>query len=718
MFKHLRRPSYQKAYELAEFGEKSKFVPMKKILLFLQERQGELYRYLVFVLTAGLVIYLFPHTSRFKYEFRKGQVWLHDDLQAPFDFALYKSDEELERDRQELEMQKELFFRKEELSTRTRRADWAALLINTITEAERRGEVRVPPVLRDSLVQLGWQALTGVWNRGVVESLPNLEVRPHRLVEVVEDGIGRGRAYGTLADAEQARDYLRQQVEILPDSLKNLVLPRLMESLVPNVHFDPVTTQRLLEQRLQELSPTRGVVFEGELVVAKGQVVDEERYLILNSLKKNMELRSGADAFWWVLSGQVVLVLTLLGLLYLFLKHFRPQVLEDNNRITFLLLGLLLMAGMARLILVVDEALLYVAPFAILPVLLRAFFDTRLALFVHIVTLFLIGLIVPNPFEFAFLQFSAGVFAIVSVSTLYRRSQLFTASAKIVGVYALSYAGWVLLQEGDWRVLEWQRFGQFAVNGFLILLAYPLIYFFEKIFGFVSDLTLLELADTNQPLLRELAERAPGTFQHSLQVANLAESAVLEIGGNALLIRAGALYHDIGKMINPQYFIENQITGLNPHNELAFEESAEQIIGHVPKGIALAKKHKLPDALIDFIRTHHGTSKVQYFYRLYLKNVPEQEGDWKKFSYPGPKPFSKETAVLMIADSVEAASRSLKERSKEALEDLVDKIVKDQLEDGQFDQASITLREIGRVKNIFKKKLLTIYHLRVEYPHQ
>jgi putative nucleotidyltransferase with HDIG domain len=305
---------------------------------------------------------------------------------------------------------------------------------------------------------------------------------------------------------------------------------------------------------------------------------------------------------------------------------------------------------------------------------------------------------------------------VLLVNNLYKRRDLFITAGKITLVYAISYFSLAILQEGSLSEINYLVFTFFIINGLLTLVSFPLIYFQERLFGLVSEISLLELSDTNNPLLRELAETAPGTFQHVMQVANLTENAAIAIGGNALLARTGALYHDIGKMQSPMYFIENQSTGINPHDELSFEESAEIIIGHVTTGITMAKKHKLPDILIDFIRTHHGTSTVMYFYRQYIKDFPEDERAMEKFTYPGPKPFSKETALLMMADTVEAASRSIDSPDHDKIDSLVENLIDGQIKSGQFENAPITLREIRTVKKIFKKMLMNIYHVRIKYP--
>jgi putative nucleotidyltransferase with HDIG domain len=355
-------------------------------------------------------------------------------------------------------------------------------------------------------------------------------------------------------------------------------------------------------------------------------------------------------------------------------------------------------------------------PFAILPIVLKTFYDTKLALFIHVVTVLIIGFWAPNSFEFVFLTTSTGIVALLSLTNIYRRNKMFVTSAWLIATYIVLHIGISLYQEGNISNIKIDNLLSFGGNGLLVLSSIPLIYIFEKMFGFLSDATLLELSDSNQPLLRRLAELAPGTFQHSLQVANLAEEATYKIGGNPLLVRAGALYHDIGKIDNPIYYIENLSDELNPHENLDFEESVAIIVAHVPRGIEIAHRNRLPLQIIDFIATHHGTSMVHYFYRNYIKKFPAADVDIRRFSYPGPKPISRETAIVMMADSVEAASRSLKVYTEKDLNTLVENIINNQLKEGQFNEANITLKEIEIAKASFKKRLRTIYHIRIEYP--
>jgi len=374
------------------------------------------------------------------------------------------------------------------------------------------------------------------------------------------------------------------------------------------------------------------------------------------------------------------------------------------------------MVGLTRAASTHDAVSVYVIPFVLVPIFLKTFFDIRYALFVHMVTLLLAGFWVPNSYQFVLMNFLAGLVGVFSLRSYYKRGILFYTALFVLAAYTTIYIILTLLQEGDFSQINWINVLWLGGNALLILTVYPLVFLFERLFGFLSDATLFEMSDTNQPLLRALAENAPGTFQHCMQVASLAEEAALKVGGNSMLVRAGALYHDIGKMENPHFFIENLHEGSNPHNDLDERSSARLIIGHVEKGVEIAKKHKLNVNIIDFIQTHHGTGTVQYFYRSYLNTNPDEEVDINEFRYPGPKPSSKEHAILMMADSVEAASRTLKAYTRESISELVENIVSRQEEEEQFTDADITFADITTIKEIFKNRLTNIYHSRIEYP--
>jgi putative nucleotidyltransferase with HDIG domain len=411
--------------------------------------------------------------------------------------------------------------------------------------------------------------------------------------------------------------------------------------------------------------------------------------------------------------GQAILVVLILILLYLFIIFLRPEIFEDSIKLTLISLLIILLLGATAFIYNSKLVNVYTIPFCVLPIIIRSFFDTRLALFTYLLTTMLISLVVPYSFEFLFIEILGGISVVFTALNLRQRSRLFLMISTLAIVYCSAFLGLHLVGGGDLTTIDVNMLLALATSAMLTLIAFPLIYLIERIFGYTSDISLLELSDTNSPLLREMALKAPGTFQHSLQVANLAESAIGVIGGNMLLARTGALYHDIGKIEFARYFIENQLTGVNPHNELDFDESAQLIISHVQRGIQLARKYKLPDRIIDFIRTHHGTSTVHHFYKSFLKNYPEEEVDEGAFRYPGPIPYSKETAVVMMADAVEARSRSFNALTKEQIVLLVDDSIQRQLEDNQFVNADITLRDISKIKKVFKKILIDFHHIRI-----
>jgi putative nucleotidyltransferase with HDIG domain len=662
-------------------------------------------RLFLFVLTLVVLTLLYPNYHAFPYEYQKGRPWIYPDLISPIDFALSKSNEQMDKEREMLSESSPLIFQKARTQT-----SWG-----------ERIDLAVRHALADSVLSQdsSYLYLLEKWKPlaefNTLDAWP-LDAPKKEVISLVDSGHARLVMRSSILVLKNWPDEL---LEKLPNTSVELLSRReslIKELLIPNITFDKELTDQLLQDRLQRLSPFESKVNQGEVIAFEGMIVDEQIQRRLDGLKKAYADSDDIGSRWTEQLGVAVLTATLLLMLYLFLKRFRPSILENFARLSFVLFSWVLMAAMARLALSFGSDYLLLAPLPVLPIVMRAFFDTRLALFVHVLVILSIGLLSSEGLAIVMLHFIAGFYAIVTVDLLYKRAQLFVTLGKVVGIYVVVYMAFLLFRDTPWDELPWRDFMLLGINGMLALSAFPLIYLSEKLFGLVSDLSLLELTDTNTPLLRELAEKAPGTFQHSLQVANLAEAAVLQIGGNPLLIRAGAMYHDIGKMTNPMYFIENQASGLNPHDELGFDESAAIIIGHVKEGIKRARAAKLPETLIDFIRTHHGSSTVQYFYRQHIKNFPESEVDLQQFSYPGPKPFNKETAVLMMADSVEAASRSVASRNRKDLDSLVEKIIGSQMSEHQFEEADITLREITKVKEVFKSKLKDIYHFRVAYP--
>ena len=485
--------------------------------------------------------------------------------------------------------------------------------------------------------------------------------------------------------------------------------------LTPNLTVDQNFTQKTLDQNLKEIVFTRGWVNKGKLIIAKGELVEGEKLNTLQSLKDEYETQTwNQNNYNWSLLGYYVLVAIVLAVMALYLKLYEKKIYKSNLKLVVVLLNMLCMILFVGIVVKHLPEYIYIVPVAMMVLILKSFFDLRTVFFVFICTILITGFIVPNSFQFVFIQIIAAMTIILTPKNVHYRLSSFISAALITGAYLIIYIAFHTITEGTLKGLDLSLLTLFILNGIGILFSQPFTYIYERTFGLVSDVSLLELSDTNSSLLRQLSEKAPGTFQHSMQVANLAEAAAAEIGANTLLVRVGALYHDIGKMQNPLYFIENQKTSLNPHDQLTPLQSAKVIIKHVADGIELARKHKLPERLIDFIRTHHGRSLTYYFYRKELDTNPNAKEE--DFRYPGPIPFSKETAILMMADSVEAATKSLKNPTYEALGEFVDRIIKKQLDDNQFANSDISFKEIEAIKKVFKSKLTNIYHVRIAYP--
>ena len=706
---------------------------MGKFLNFIKKYSNNITLISLFLVTALLMLYLLPREGKFRYEYQRGRPWMHETLIAPFDFPIYKSESELRSERDSVLSGFRQYFKYDDLlydsvSKAYRNyldERWKTFITNS--PENFKAEDRELSYLFDRLTFISTGLYKHVYQHGIIApgEIADRVISENESIVILRNNIGESTFPDDFYREKSAYEYVRNRIDewisreggnsrpYMEEFLRTLEFSHF---ILPNLHFDQVTTERVRQSLLDGISLARGMVQSGERIVSIGELITSDIYRILESLRREYETRLLGTNLNLVLLGQFILVFSLMIVLFLFLYYFRQEILLDMNRTLFILFIIFLMVSVSMIFVRFSTINFYIVPFAIVPIIIRTFYDERLALFVHTILLLLVGFFVPNSFEFVFLNFVIGIVAILSLSNLYRRSKLFFTAVIIVFSYSLLYFGIAITQERSIDTINWMNFAWFGGNGLLVLTTYPLLYIFEKTFGFISDGTLMELSDTNQPLLRKLAEEAPGTFQHSIQVANLAEAAIHETGGNPLLVRTGALYHDIGKLSNPGYFIENQATGYNPHDSLEFEESAQMIISHVARGVEMARKHNLPDQVINFILTHHGTTRVQYFYKSYLKKFPNEGIDAQKYTYPGPKPFSRETAVLMMADSVEAASRSLKEISIKSIDLLVESIVTNQVNEEQFTDTDITFRDITRIKEVFKRKLRNIYHARVAYP--
>jgi putative nucleotidyltransferase with HDIG domain len=680
---------------------------MKKTLSTLSRNQSLLYKGFLFIAATFLILYLFPKAGQFKYDFQKGKPWQYENLYAPFSFTIKKDAVSLASEKEQIVNNAVPYFNMDMAIVTTVTKEFYRLL----DEAYQNSFFRVPKL---SIQSKGAAIIDQIYKHGIVNELYSYD--PDKLVylkssneidEVTFHQIVSFDNIESIVKAATSLETISPSIDLLEKTLTIVIKP--------NVSLNTKLTQAAIDDEVNAMNPNKGIIEKSGRIIAKGELVDTDAYQILDSLKAEYQSQVWTKSnYLWLLVGYGLLVMLVLLMLLLFLKKYRPEIYKNNTKVTFIFFNVLLMVLLTTIVVKMDAKYVYVVPLCILPLILKAFFDPRLGLFVHVLTVLLLGFIVPNSFEYLFLQIIAGIVTILTVSELYKRANLFISVAQITFIYIIGYFAFVLIQEGNIYEFEWVIFGYFVLCGLATLFAHPLIYFYEKLFGLVSDVSLLELSDTNSKLLKELSNKAPGTFHHSLNVANLAEAAAQEIGANSMLVRVGALYHDIGKMASPTFFIENQLSGINAHDELDPKESASIIINHVIDGIEIARKYNLPDRIIDFIRTHHGTSMVYYFYKKELET--QGQANKEDFKYPGPIPFSKETAILMMADSVEAASKSLKEPTSTKIDVFVEKIIDAQMEQGQFLNADVTFKDIELIKKVLKKKLNNMFHLRVEYP--
>ncbi|MBK9542471.1 MAG: HDIG domain-containing protein [Bacteroidetes bacterium] len=696
---------------------------MKNYFIRLSNQHENVFKYVLVLTAIILIVVALPKETQFNYTYQKGKPWAYENMMAPFDFAINKTEEELNTERASVMQNAHPFYKFNKNLSQEKKYSFNNELTEVWqkkynTTARSKKENDQLEKLKNLQFEIGSHILEMTYDQGIILMNEQSPLNnPDGMITVVRDKVAEEKNLKSFFTIQSAFQFINDELDKISQADKNLLEPLLENALSHNIVYDDQATRQWTKQLLDKISLNLGLVQKDEVVILKGEVVDDQKFQKLESLKSEMKNQEfTGSSRWMMFLGHFILVSLAMTMLMLFLYLFRREIYDDNSRIILLMLLMLLITYMflwARKVNVFD---MYLVPVCILPIIVRAFYDTRTALFTHIVTLLIIGFEAPSGFEFMFIQTIAGMVAIFSIVSMSRRVQFFISVLMIFLSYAVAFIGVTILHEANFRTIDWMNLKWFLGNSVITLFAFPLIFIFEKAFGFLSDVSLMELADSNSKVLRELSLKAPGTFQHSLQVSNLAEAAIFKIGGNPLLVRAGAMYHDIGKMDMAVYFIENQNSRINPHDDLSFEESARIIKSHVIRGVEKAKKHNIPDQIIDFIRTHHGTSLLQYFYQSYLKNFPEKVPDEDLFRYPGPLPFSKETAVLMMADSVEAASRSLKHADPESINHLVDSIIEHQIEQNQFVNAPITLKDISEIKKIFKKMLGSMYHARIEYP--
>ena len=680
---------------------------MNSIWKHIISEKGLFYKSLLILSSSILILYIFPLEGQFKYEFQKGRVWQYPDFYSPFDFSILKSDIQYKNDQEEALRDLKPYL-KADLNLRDQ------VIIKYSDEFMGFFKDNISPTVSDSLYALGEQLIYEIYTYGVLP--PNYTHKGNSDILLIQEQLEIPININELFKSEILFEYITKRLDSssfiqFEDVFKDLFF----EIITPNVSIEKKFYETSKQQVLQNISRSRGFVAYGEFIIARGELVNEDTFEKLSSLRNEFTFQKDDKNSVWIQIGYSILIVLIFTLLLLFIYTYRYNIYKNNRKLTFIFFNILTVITAVTLTVNYNTDYVFAVPMCILPLIMKAFFDARLGLFTHVLTVLLIGFIVPNSFEFVFLQITAGIITIQSVAQLYRRANLFISVGQIVLVYLIGYIAFTTIQEGSILKISFTPLALFMLNGLLMLFVQPLIYIYERLFRLVSDVSLLEMTDTNSILLKELSDKAPGTFHHSLQVANIAEAAANEIGANSLLVRVGALYHDIGKLTAPMYFSENQTANISPHDRLSPKQSADIIIDHVAEGVKIANKHNLPERVIDFIKTHHGTSLVYYFYRKQEELYPD-EINLEDFKYKGPKPFSKETAILMMADAVEAASKSLKSPNIDQLQEFVDKIIDGKMAEEQFNSSDITFAEIETVKMVLFKKLINVYQLRIEYP--
>ena len=660
-----------------------------------------IYKSLIFIATVSVIVYFLPNEGKFNYQFDINKPWKYGLLQASFDFPIYKNDLQVQKEQDSILADYQPYFQIDKEAEKN--------VLSKLREDYNK-------TLRHSLpgtdyVRYIERTLKALYEDGIIagNDLKRMEEDSIIAIRLVDKNVATSRFIDQLYTVKEAYEYLLN-ADTAHYKKKILQQCSLNDYITPNLVYDEEKSEAAQKDLLSNISWANGFVLNGQKIIDRGEIVDEQTYNILESLRKEWEKRSDSvQEKRLTLAGQILYVGIFLFCFMAYLELFRADYYERKGTLTLLFALIVFFPVLSSIMVEQNLSSIYVVPFAMIPIIVRVFLDSRTAFMAHVTIILLCSITLRFPHEFILLQVVAGMVAIYSLRQLLRTALVVFIS------YALLYFAFELIHEDDLTKLNTRMYIYFMINGILLLFAYPLLFLLEKIFGFTSDVTLVELSNINNSLLREMSEVAPGTFQHSLQMANLAAAAANKIGGKSQLVRTGALYHDIGKMVNPAFFTENQ-SGVNPHKSLSYEQSAQVIISHITDGLKLAEKHNLPKVIKDFISTHHGRGLTKYFYISYKNEHPDEEVDQEKFRYPGPNPFTKEQAVLMMADSVEAASRSLPEYTEESISTLVDKIIDTQVSEGYFKECPITFKDIATVKALFKEKLKTMYHTRISYP--
>ena len=685
---------------------------MSKLFNSINKGFSRIFRILLFIFSAFLIIYFFPKSGKFKYSFENGRPWQSENLYAPFDFAIKKTNEEINDEINIAKINTPLFFEVDTtfINKSSDLLDERLNELNNDSLFNVYGDSELVNIKTNSL-----KIINEVYSIGLIEE--NYDFKESQQVSLLlNNKVVNSTSYDKLIKPENLITFINNRIiELNIELYKSQIISLVFDVITPNIIYNKILSDESINEVTINISPNRGFVEKETLIISKGEIVEGEKLIILESLKNEYEVNSSSFSdLYLIISAYSLLVILSLLMIVLFIRKFERNIYENNNKIAFVYFNITLIILITTWVIDVNSNYVYIIPLCIIPLLFKAFFDSRIAFFIHSVTIMLLGFIVPNSYEFIFLNIIAGVVTILTSDNIYKRANLFIAVAQITLVYMLAYFSFYVIHEGNIENLQLNNFALFILCGLLTLFIYPLIYIYEKLFSLVSDVSLLELSDTNSNLLKELSNKAPGTFHHSLNVANLAEACANEINANALLSRVGALHHDVGKIKNPSYFTENQLSEQNLHNKLSTYESVNIIKQHVSDGVKLAKSAGIPERIIEFIKTHHGTNLISYFYNKELQISKDVKRD--DFCYNGPKPFSVEMAIVMMCDSVEAATKSLDKPTNEKIDSFVENIIDKQIENEQFVNCELTFKNISTIKSVLKDKLKNIYHVRVEYP--
>ncbi len=654
---------------------------------------------LLFAVSVAVSVFIFPTEEQFEYSYDKGAQWLYDDLYAPYDFAICRSDDDIQAEKDSIVSDFIPYYSFDTLEPRKFVSTNCTLLEKTIGE-----KTSLEKEEANAFAQNFKDKLSAIYEKGVINPSDKSEYEnAGNKIRVVRGNVGELDLISDFYTKSSAKEemlavYASDSRMYEADSLSGFYVRDFIEKtvFVTNVAIDEELNDKYLQSRIDAVLPMSGMVHKGELIISKGKVVDEHSKRLLDSYKMQFENTSGSTSFWMAELGVIIVFLILFAIILFYSLKFGRQKNWGIRENLFVLLQMILLSLVVFFVFKYSTVSINIVPFVLVPLLLVTFIDFDISFLIYFISIFIVSFFAVNRFEFVFIQTVTGLVGMFSLRNTSKRQQIFISMIVVFVTYALLHTGFSLMRLGTFSEHELEEFIYYGISSAALLLYLPFVFILEKIFGFISGFTLVELCDTNNPALRELSEKAPGTFQHSVMLSNLVESVVREIGGKPLLARAGALYHDIGKTYAPEYFIENQNGGKSAHDGLPYEESAQKIIAHVTKGVEFAAKYKLPDQIVDFIEQHHGTSVTRYFYNSWVNANPDKPADITKFQYPGPKPQSVELIAMMMADAIEAASRTLKVYSHESISALVNNIVDAQMKDGQYEDVDITMKQSGK----------------------